>query len=52
MAKNELDRKINIFVGLVIQEYGYRGLPNQGAAFAGFQNKAVKARPGPRVPRT
>lgn len=31
--------------GLVIQEYGYRGLPNQGAAFAGFQNKAVKARP-------
>lgn len=38
--------------GLVIQEYGYRGLPNQGAAFAGFQNKAVKARPGPRVPRT
>jgi len=31
--------------GLVIQEYGYRGLPNQGEAYAGFsRSKTTKSR--------
>ena len=42
--KKVLTSKLPYFLGLVIQEYGYRGLPNQGDAYAGFSRKTTKSR--------